>query len=43
MENYKKTKMVIEMRTIQTEVIINGNLQRQQQQMSLKKGKLQNW
>ena len=36
-------KMVIEMRTIQTEVIINGNLQRQQQQMSLKKGKLQNW
>ena len=34
--------MVIEMQTIQTEVIINENLQQQQQQMSLKKWKLQN-
>ena len=40
MKNYKKTKMV--MQTIQTEVIINENLQQQQQQMSLKKWKLQN-
>ena len=31
------------MQTIQTEVIINENLQQQQQQMSLKKWKLQNW
>ena len=30
------------MQTIQTEVIINENLQQQQQQMSLKKWKLQN-